>query len=248
VTAPVPPDLWGRIERMIDARVADAMRSGPLRNASITGGETRVQGGKLRVLYPDDEGGDAAVYFGDIYVATDPDQRLGTGLLVQAPNGVDIASFRSNNETDVPLVQIRDGGGNQVFLTDQHNGQGLSRPYIGGAFYPARYVDMTVSTTSATFETLWEAVIYKQHAYLLVGARASMDTTGTTGETRVLVDGVQLGAVETEGFSIANNIWGPLPVAGDHLEPLTIQIQGRRTSATGALRVVPTYVMGREPV
>jgi hypothetical protein len=248
VTAPVPPDLWGRIERMIDARVAAAMRSGPLRNASITGGEMIVQGGRLRVMYPDTEGGDAALYFGDIYNADDATERLGTGMMFQQPDGTDILSVRSDVDSGLPRATIRDAAGNTVIQTDRNIGEGLARPYISGAFYPARYADMTVSTTSATFETLWEAVIYKQHAYLLVGARASMDTAGATGETRVLVDGVQLGDVETEGYAIATNIWGPLPVAGDHLESLTVQIQGRRTSATGALRVAPRYVIGREPV
>jgi hypothetical protein len=249
VTAPVPPDLWDKIRALVRQEMADYTRSGPLRNASITSGETVIQGGRLRVLFPAAEGGRAAAYFGDIYNENDPDEYLGTGMMFQAPGGTDIASFRSDVENaGIPLAIIRDAQGQIVFQTDREDGEGIARPYIPSTFYPARYADMTVSTTAAAFETLFEAVVYKQHPQLVASARYTMDAAATTGEVRVLVGGVQLGDVKTVGYAIGTGIFGPLPIAGEHMDPITVQIQGRRTSATGALRVVPRYVIGREYV
>lgn len=245
--AAVPAGLWERVRKIAAEEVARFARSGFLRNARISGGAglTVADGGKFRALYPDELGGETAFYVGDIYGAESRDY-LGTGVLIQAPDGTDLAVFRTDSHFGTTMQNIYDSGGRIIFGNDAASGQGLARPYLSGGFARARYADWGVSTTSSTFETLFEQRIWKQHPRLEVAVRASMDTTDTTGEVRVLVNGVQLGATTSEGYATTYRYFGPEPIAGAHMETVIVEIQGRRTSATGALRVESRYWVGRQ--
>lgn len=243
--AGVPQDFWGRIERMIENSVAKLARSGMLRNSSISGGGLTIKdGGSLQVLYPTDMGGKIGVFFGKTNSAI-TGEYVGTGFTVQNTDGKDIATFRSDVTSGNPVAVIRDAQENPVFSTNQNDGVGLLRPYLNNTAIPARYVDWTVSTTSATFETLFTAYGHKQHTGLLGMMNAAMDTAGTTGETRVMVNGVQVGSTVSHAFSTSTFYYGPGPVPGAWDDWLTIEFQGRRTSATGALRVGGAQWIGR---
>jgi hypothetical protein len=243
--AAVPPEMHAQMRRIAREEAAAFYRSGAARSMSISGGALTVRnGGKLRVLYPDDQGGGLGVYFGDI-VSEGSGTYLGTGLLVQQPDGSDMATFRSDAITGETRAEMYGSDGSIIVGNDAVSGSGLARPYVGSGFGRHRYADMTVSTASDTFETLWNTTVYKQHPILEVAVRATMDTSGTTGEVRVMADGVQIGATSSEGFAIAYKYFnGPLP--GDHMEGTFVEIQGRRTSPTGALRVEPRYWLGRQ--
>lgn len=242
VDAGMPPGLWERIRSIIREEMAKFARSGFLRNASISeGGTFTIKGGRLRVLYPADQGGGDSVYCGDIYSGG---TYVGTGLLVQGPGGKDLVSFRSDVATGSTYVILRDSAENAVLYTSTA-GDGLVRPYIGGAFHRQRFADWTVATTAAAFEGLWKGELVKQHGRLSVATQASMDTSGTTGEVRVLVNGQQLGDVKPIGYALTVSLFGPAAVPGANMELLTVEIQGRRTSATGALRVEPLHLLGR---
>jgi hypothetical protein len=247
--AGTPPDFWRRIEQVAERAVAKYARSGALRNSRISGGNglTIADGGKFRAQYPADQGGDDAFYVGDIFSASNPDLYLGTGVLIQAPNGNDMATFRSDAQFGTTMHNIYDSNNNIIFGNDAASAQGLARPYVPGAFYRARYADWTVSTSAGTFETLWATRMLKQHPKLEVGVRASMDTSGATGELRVLVNGQQLGAISAVEFVLGYFIFGAAAVAGDHMAALDVEIQARRTSASGAVRVEPWYApLGRQ--
>lgn len=250
----MPPGLFERIRSMIRDEVGKLLRSGLLRSASISEGGLTIRGGggldvrdggKVRVRAREADGGREVFYAGDIFSAIDGTYQ-GTGILVQQPDGKDIAVMRSD-AAGGSIIQLRDSGERPVLATDTVTGIGLLRPYMGGHFARARYADWSVSTVSPDFETLWETRTYKQHSSIEVGVHASMDVSGATGEVRVLVDGVQLGAVAAIGFALSQKYFGPAAVAGTHLQALVIQIQGRRTSASGGLRVEPRYWLGREP-
>ncbi|TFV83165.1 hypothetical protein [Blastococcus sp. CT_GayMR16] len=144
------------------------------------------------------------------------------------------------------FLAMFDRAGNVTISDDTDSGQGLARPWLAGGFARARYVDMSVSTTSPAWETLWDASLDKQQPKLIVGYRATMDTAGTSGETQVLVNDVPLGPVTAEGFTIATRFVGPGPVAGVHTSTLNVKVQGRRTSAGGGLRVEPLGWWGRQ--
>ena len=147
--AGVPADFWGRIQKMIDDAVAKLARSGMLRNASITGGALTIkEGGTLRVLYPATLGGGPGVFFGDI-VGAITGNYLGTGMLIQAPDGTDMAVFRTDATLGTTMSNIYDSGDRIIFGNDAASGQGLARPYVGGAFAAHRFTDFRFSTTSA---------------------------------------------------------------------------------------------------
>ncbi|RBY82687.1 hypothetical protein DQ240_18510 [Blastococcus sp. TF02A-26] len=225
---------------MIDDAIAGFARSGFLRNASITGGAglTIKDGGRLAL-----ETASGVVLFeiGPVGPAM-PDGTIQQGLVIRRADGTPALAMFDANTSDGVLRQAAnwyDRGGNVVLADDTDSGQGIARPWLSGAFSRTRFADMSVTTTSSTFETLWDTTITKQQPRLQVGYRATMDTSGTTGETRVLVNDVQIGPVATEGFVVASRYVGPAAVAGAHMSDLTIKIQGRRTSGSGALRVEP---------
>lgn len=243
MTSPIPPDLERRLEMIAERVLQRYISSGPLRNASS--GPLSITEGQVRMKYPDDLGGGTAVYFGPIYSVADGSYQ-GTGFLVQAPDGTDLVTFRTDEQFGTTMQNIYDSNGRVIFGNDAASAQGLARPYLPGAFYPTRYADMTVSTPSGTFETLFAATIHKQLPRLAVGVTATMDTTGATGELRVLVNGVQLGTTVSASFVIAGAAFGPVAVAGAHMATLQVEIQGRRTSASGALRIMPNYLVGMQ--
>lgn len=252
--AGVPAGFWERVEQIAERAVAKYARSGALRNASITGGggltiggggDLTVAGGRFRAKYSATLGGGDAVYVGDMYSSVDG-AYLGTGLLVQAPDGTDLAMFRYDEVFGRTRWDLYDSGNRIIVGNDASSGQGLARPYLPASFYRTQFAHFDVSTTSATFQTLWEAQIHKQLPRLEVGARATMDTAATTGELRVLVNGVAFGATFAQSFLVQPNIFGPATVAGAHMDVLTVEIQGRVTSGSGALRVEPQYLVGRQ--
>jgi hypothetical protein len=239
VTAPVPPDFFDKLRAMVRKEVADAMRSGPTRNMSITGGNLTVQGGAVRVFHPAQTGGDTAIYFGDL-TNSDTGEYTGTGLLIQDTTGTDMVSARTDAATGTSRVALRTG---DIVAVSTDVAGGMAYPMVGGPFARARYADMTVSTASPAFETLWRASVFRQQPQLMVGYDATMDTGATTGEVRVLVDGVLLGEVQEHTFAL-----GTRTILGTPTTPLrqwmTVEVQGRRTTAAGALRVEPLYWVG----
>lgn len=241
--AQLPRGWRGLVQKMIDDSIARFARSGFLRNASVTGGAglTVADGGAWRLTAAD---GTEIFYVGPVDPPM-PDGSPQPGVIVRRGDGTVVLMLYDVDPTVFQqALNWYDRGGNVVLADDTASGQGLARPYIPGGFHRTRFADFTVTSTSATFETLWDARLPKQHPRLEVGYRASMDTAATTGEVRVLVNGVQLGATTAEAFLVATRFIGPAAVAGNHLDTLLVEIQGRRTSAGGALRVEPLYVRG----
>lgn len=239
--AGTPAGFWDRVEQIAKKVVNDYVRAGLLNSASISSGGLTIKGGALKVLYA---AGDLAVYFGGL---ASGGSYVGTGLLIQEPNGTDIASFSYNENTGTHTANLHDSQNNVIVGNDSVSGQGLARPYVPmGGWARARYADWSISTTSATFETLWRGEIFKQHPRMSVATLASMDTSGSTGEVRVLVDSVQMGTTQSIGFAQTTSLIGPATVAGVHMKVLAVEIQGRVATGAGALRVEPLHCLGRQ--
>jgi hypothetical protein len=242
--ANVGPGFIARFQKMIDDSIARFARSGFLRNARITGkdnGLTVSDGARFRVQFPEADGGDDAFYVGDIYDAV-TGEYVGTGTIFEQPAGVDIAGFRTDKATGKTRAFINDAAGTSVFTIDAAGGTGLGRPWLAHPFHRVRWADMGVAAATGTFETLFEARFYKQHERLQVGVRSGMDASGTTGEVRVLVNSTVLGTVSRD-FSISvDAITGVTP--GGVGDTLIVEIQGRRTTTSGSLRVEPVYCLG----
>lgn len=243
--AAVPAGYLEQVRRIAREEVAAAYRSGSLRNASIgEGGTFTIRGGRLQVLYPATQGGGLSAYVGDLYDASDGSY-LGSGLLVQDQDGQPIAQFRSDAPSGQSRALITDASGETAVSTDAAGGLGLARPYLSNSFVPSRYADWTISTSSATFETLFVSSGYRTHAGILAWTRASMDTSGSTGEVRVLVNSAQLDTPGTIGFAQTLSFHGPTILPGESYDFLTVEIQGRVASGAGSLRVAGGGWIGR---
>lgn len=252
--SPTPPGLIERIMRMVDERITRFARSGFLRNASITKGGITVRGaggitidgGALRVRgLPNAQPGatgDSTVYMGGITPLL-PDGTTQPGLIVRRNDGTIVLALGD------PTPDPSTPGGFQQFLSwydraqnivmsdDDSSGQGLSRPYVPIPVTRARYTDM-VAVTDGTFVDVFDSLpFYKVNARALVNLRYTTDVSGTAGEIRVLVDGVQVGSTVAVGFAVSTNFIGPFVVPGDAYTAHTIKVQARRTAGTGAVRL-----------
>jgi hypothetical protein len=245
VTAPIPSDFWGRIRQMISDEVAKFFRSGPLRNASISDGGLTIRGGFFRLLF----GNVQLFYLGPVNPPL-PDGRPQQGWIVKRADGTTVLDLRDADVADGLVLQAlnwRDRQGNVVLADDTNSGQGLARPYLQAAFYPARFGDY-LGSTSGSFETLYRAELPKQQPRLRVAAIGAADSGGTTGEMRCLIEGAQFGATVTLTNAVqAFGIWGPefLPDI-DHMETMHVEIQARRTAGAGVVRVAPTAIQGMQ--
>lgn len=234
--AGTPVGFWERVQKMIDDAVAKLARSGMLRNASISGGGLTIKGGFLRVLFPSSLGSTLGVFFGDVVHAVTGDY-LGTGVLIQDPDGQDIAQFRSDVASGVPVSALFDGGGETAMSTDRTSGFGLARPYLSSPFIPSRFVDMSLATSSGSFETLAVSCGYRTHAAVMGWTRACASAAGVTGEIQVLVNGVALEPPTAVGFAVTTTFHGPSVPAGNLYDFLTVEIQARLTGGAGQLLV-----------
>lgn len=247
--AAVPRDLQGQIRKMIQQEVAAAMRSAPNRNSSLSaGGRFTIKGGALSVEAAD---GGPSFFVGGIQPSL-PDGTYQPGMILHREDGtVAMALYDPDPDPGGPddykqFLAVFDREGNILFADDTESGQGIARPGLSGGFAATRFANFGCSTTSATFVTVADQWVTKQQPRLDVLLRASMDTAGTTGEVRVLVDGVQFGSTTSESFVVNERFFGPAPVAGLHTQELHVEIQGRRTSATGTLFIEPVRWRGRQ--
>lgn len=241
----VPRDFWGRIEKMIADAVAKLARSGMLRNATISDGGLTIKGGFFKLV----AGATSLFYVGPVGDVLGNGLRQQVWQLRRADGTLALSVFDAAPDPDGTLNQAvnwRDRSGNSVLADDTDSGQGMARPYLAGGFGRARFADMSVATTATTFETLWTARVTKQQPRLFVAYKATGDAAGVTGETRVMVNGVQLGATATESFLLTTRYLGPAAVAGAHMSDLIVEIQARVTSASGAVRVEALGWEGRQ--
>lgn len=240
---PSEDDRYRELLRRVDS-LETALRAA---FTTISGGAGLriVDGGSLALKAPD---GTLVFYIGPVA----PNQTDGSpqpGWLVTRADGTVVLMLRDQFPGDdgAQLNQALnwyDREGNVVLADDTNSGRGLARPFLTGGFYKARFNDWTVATTSGAFETLWQQQITKQQPRLIVGYRAATDASGVTGETRVMVNGVQWGATQAEEFVANYRNLGPLPVAGANGSSLLVEIQGRRTSASGSVRVEAAFWQG----
>jgi hypothetical protein len=246
--AGTPPGFWDRIQQNADRAVAAAMRSGPLKNASISDGGLTIKGGFLKLLSKVVDG--VSTFYVGPSGGTLGDGTVQQVLLVRrADNSLALSLYDAFPDTDGTLNQALswwDRFGNTVLADDTDSGQGLARPWLSGGFSRTRFADMSVATASTTFETVCDALVNRQQPRWEVGIRASMDTPGATGEVRVLVDGQQLGSTSTEAFAVSTRYYGPSAILGTYGQDALVEIQARVTSGTGGLRLEPRFCRTRQ--
>jgi len=254
--AAVPPGFWDRVRKIAQDVVDEFARSGPLRNASITGGAgltvtgdggITIDGGRLRVTglpgaIPGATG-DSTVYMGGITPAM-PDGTLQPGLIVRREDGtIALALYDPTPDPAVAdgfnqFLAIYDRAQAIVVSDDTASGQGLSRPYVPIPVTRARYTDMVAVTDGDFVDVIaTPGVFHKVNARARADIRCTTDTQGTAGEVRVLVDDVQVGTTQTVGFEVTTKYVGPFVIPGDAYTTHRITVQARRTAGAGAVRL-----------
>lgn len=250
VDAATPPGLWERVRQIASEEVAKFAKSGFLRNARISGGNglTVERGSRLIVEHPDGRRMLLAGAYSSSAAYNLPDGSQQPMFLLNRADGSLALSMYDPDPALNGFQQffaLWDRSSNIVLSDDADSGQGIARPYVPGSFYRSRYSDW-VGTTMTTFETMFRARIPKQHPRLRVRLWASNDTTGATGEVRVVVNGTQFGPTIATTFSIAETLVGPLVVAGTHMTDLVVEIQARLVTGAGAVRVEPSQLQGEQ--
>jgi len=247
LTPQVPQDIIDII-RGLEQRIRELEKGAPIRNAQISGGQgLKITGGggidvdgSGFIFVRDPDGGTTAPFYAGFLARPTydrPDGKAQPGVAMYRDDGTLAFALYDANPADgyQQYVGIYDRAGNIIVGDDTTSGQGLARPYLGFSLYPVRFGEL-LPTTSATFEQLFSGQGDKQHPNLSVRAWGATDS-GTTGELRVMVNGVQLGATATLPALSFTTYDFAGPVAGTHLTTLSVSIEARRTSGTGNVRV-----------
>ena len=226
-------------------REVNALRSGaPIRNSTISGGAglAVVDGGLLKVV---DSGGTVIAEFGALPgLAPKLDGSPQVGFVFRRDSGEPVAYCYTNVSGGLQSWAWQDRAGNGIVADDAFSGVGLATPYISMPWAHAVYTTWP-GTTSSTFVDLWRSDIVQQHPVLDATIGATTDVSGTTGEVRLMVDGVQVDTTLTVGFGIGwNPFFGTFPSGGGWLARRVVTVQARRTAGTGTVRCEPSGLQG----
>ncbi|MEU5965959.1 hypothetical protein ABZ777_32540 [Micromonospora parva] len=233
-----PPDVDFLMRRLADLerQVRELQAGRRLEAATIGAGGIRIQGGTVVVV---DADGAEIIRIGKV-----------PGFSGEVPG---LTATRAPSAGGSVALSLRDGiyavwdrVGNVAMSTDEVSGQGLATPWIPLTARPSTdYTSPPVSTTSTSFASQWTVSGDKQHprvkAVVLVQADAA-----TAGEIRLRdpVSGVVIAAAQAIPAAefASHTLVGS--VAGDHTTRCQVDVEVRRTSGSGAIRTLVTYVMG----
>lgn len=243
----------------LERRISKLETAPRLGNASISEGGLRILGdGGIYVenggLYVDGfgrilvgEGGSIltadgqgrALFYAGGFAETIPGTPQGYGIAFYRLDGT-TALLLSDDADDeqVQRLKIRDRKGNMIFAEDTQ-GDGLQWPIFPILFSPMDYREWP-ATDSSTFTEVMQGHLYRQQRRAFVTVRHTTDVSDTTGEFRVMVNGTQVGATTSVGFSIVSTLIGPFDLPGVHGDGIEIKVEARRTAGTGKVRATVT--------
>lgn len=145
---------------------------------------------------------------------------------------------------------IRDQAGNRMIGIDS-SGRGLARPYVPALWVPRELAQLP-STTSSSWVTLWDAVLYKQHPALVVGiACGCLSDSATTGEVALYAGGTQITDARAVPYTSTSSapsyvVIGPTRYPGQMWDSVPIEIRARRTAGSGPVHAGPYMSYGVE--
>lgn len=130
---------------------------------------------------------------------------------------------------------LHDNNDDIVVSDDGVSGQGLARPSLPWSTRRVRF-DTLASTDSATFDGVVDTgFVYKSHPRAYVQVVHCATTSGTTGELRLMLDGVQVGTTQAVSFAVNFVDFGPFAVPGSHMSQHRLVLECRRTGGTGRI-------------
>lgn len=243
--AATPPGFWERVVQIVQTEVGKLLRSGLLRNASISDGGLTIKGGFLRLRAP---GAVADTFFVGGSTPNLPDGSPQPVMQLRRNDGTVALEMYDPIPSDgyAQFLAWRDRIGNIVFSDDTDSGRGLARPWLPIPLYPGLGVtSLPASTTSGSFTALWIARTAKQQPRLAVGFLASAPA-GTTAEVRVTVGSTQIGpTITVTGGSLGDTTIQGL-VDGAHMAEMRVNLEARLVSGAGPVTVYPVRCEGRQ--
>jgi hypothetical protein len=168
----------------------------------------------------------------------------GFGMTLTRLNGQAALVFSDNdpvNET-TQRISLQDSNGTPLFAEDK-NGTGSSWPLAPVVFSGLSWPNWDSNNTS-TFTTVSTALTYKASPRFVINVQHICDA-GTTGEVRLTVNGTQVGStVASAALTVNNAAFGtPAALPGNVGDAMTINVDTRTTSGTGACRARVTYCL-----
>lgn len=137
-----------------------------------------------------------------------------------------------------------DEAGNITVSEDTTSGQGLARPYLGAPWMPySEVVTPPIATTSATFVSTHRTHFPLQQPRVRCVLVCKSDAA-TTGEIILTDNAVQIGPTVTVEAAANTYSFLDATVDGDHMAMKTLDLQVRRTSGAGNVRIAPAWIGG----
>ncbi|MGR7002820.1 hypothetical protein ACU686_40560 [Yinghuangia aomiensis] len=230
IVAEVPQDLLDRL-RALEEKVRLMDGRGQIRPAQdvVTDGEVHVGTNGRLVL--DDVDGSQLLFAGGItpnYADGSPQR----GVILWRSSGEIAAALYADgaDATKTQQVVLWDKNGAIVLATGT---DGLARPYIPIPMYPED--GSWPSTTAGAFTALWTGEVAKQHHKLRVVALGVCSGTAA-GQLQLTINGTPVGT--PSAHTAAGHTYGiwTVDAPGAVMGVMTIQVQGKVTSGTGAIR------------
>lgn len=204
----------------------------------VTGNVQIHDGGRIAVKYPESLGGANAVYFGRT-VGEITGNYLGSGLLVERPNGQDMMFVRTNPDGTRHQFQLRDNEDNTVVFVSTDQDRGLSRPTFTFNAPPSTRSNWD-STSSSSFVRIAEGYTQVWHNAIWVVARGVVDDGATAGEMRLMIYVPSTGAEHQLGSTRVLSTASSAPylyfegvVPADIGDSIYIRLEARVTAGSG---------------
>lgn len=249
VDAALPPGLWERIRQMIRDELGKLLRSGILRNASISEGGLTIKGGFLRLL--DNLSGGRLFYVGPVNPAR-ADGSPQQGWVVYRADGTIVLLLRDANPTDAggalnQALTWADRSGDIVFSDDTDSGEGHARPWLALPIPQPTDISKWPATGVTSWGTIAESFGVMQQPKLFWNATAITDA-GTTAQVRLSINaGAVLGPTHTVAAGttlfIADTITLP---AGFYGSQWPLDVQAQVTGGTGLVHVQTWQIQGQQ--
>jgi hypothetical protein len=248
VDAALPPGLFERVTQMIRDEIGKVLRSGLLRNASISEGGLTIKGGFLRMLSAV-TGGVESFYVGPINPPLG-DGSYQPGFVVRRNDGTTVLLLWDplpGTDGYNQFLGWYDRTGNAIFTDDTTSGEGNARPWLALPIPQPTDISKWPSTSSTSWGTIAESFGVMQQPKLFWNATAIADA-GVTAQVRLSIHGgATVGPVHTVvgGTTTFINDTISLP-AGFYGSQWALDVQAQVTGGAGSVHVSTWQINGQQ--
>lgn len=227
-----PGDVMTRL-RNLERRLDELTTARGLEASSIGAGGLRINGGTLRIVNPD---GVSVCFFGPLGTSG------GTSRGWAFRHDDDSVAFTLQGAEGNQFWALWDKQGHIVISSDADSGEGLARPWIPLDTPHPNGLGHWPGTNSGSWSAIATSYPTIQHPRLDAIISTHADD-GTRGEVRVAIDGKQCGPVAKAGDMLQFS--APIPDY-EWDKRVELEIQGRRTSGNGEIKVAVRRLVGRQ--